>query len=112
MWIIKSALAVLVILALLGFSFQNNGSDQVTTINIGAKQFTSVPIIIVMYVAFSAGVIFWFIISVFQYFRWSNRIADLKRKNKQLLDEIKVLRNLPLEEIAPQDLAVEPEQKA
>jgi uncharacterized integral membrane protein len=103
MWIIKSALSLVIFLAFLGFSFQN--SYQVTTVNIAGHQYASIPLIIVLYIAFSAGVIFWFIVSIFQYFKHTGQLSDLKRKNKQLLEEIKALRNLPLEEIAPQDLA-------
>jgi hypothetical protein len=80
-------------------------------VNIAGKQYNSLPLIIVIYIAFSIGVIFWFIVSVFQYFKWTAQIAELKRKNGQLLGEIKALRNLPLEEIAPQDLAPETDRK-
>jgi len=109
MWVIKSALGVIIFLAFLGFSFQN--SYQVTTVNIAGNQYNSVPLIIALYIAFSAGVIFWFIVSIFQYFKYTGQLSDLKRKNKQLLEEIKALRNLPLEEIAPQDLAPEAGQE-
>lgn len=102
MWILKSALIVIVFLAFLGFSFQN--SYQVTTVNIAGMQYNSIPLIVVLYVAFSIGVIFWFIVSIFQYLRSTSQITELKRKNKQLLEEIKALRNLPLEEVSPQDL--------
>jgi uncharacterized integral membrane protein len=105
MWIIKSALGLVIFLAFLGFSFQN--SYQVTTVNIAGKQYSSIPLIIVLYIAFSAGVIFWFIVSIFQYLKHTSQVSELKRKNKQLLDEIKALRNLPLEEIAPHDLTVD-----
>jgi uncharacterized integral membrane protein len=103
MWIIKSALGVIIFLAFLGFSFQN--SYQVTTVNLAGKQYSSIPLIIVLYIAFSAGVVFWFIISIFQYFKYTGNIAELKRKNRQLSNEIKALRNIPLEEIVPADLA-------
>ena len=105
MWIIKSAVAVIIILGFLGFSFQN--SYQVTTVNIAGNQYNGVPLIIVIYIAFSIGVIFWFIISIFQYLGQAGQISELKRKNKQMLEEIKALRNLPLEEIGPTDLASE-----
>jgi uncharacterized integral membrane protein len=110
MWIIKSALGVIIFLAFLGFSFQN--SYQVTTVNLAGKQYTSIPLIIVLYIAFSAGVIFWFIISIFQYFKYTGQIGELRRKNKQLLNEIKALRNLPLEEIVPSELAPEIQNKS
>jgi uncharacterized integral membrane protein len=102
MWIIKSALGVIVFLLLLGFSIQN--LSQTTTIFIADKAYSSVPVVIVMFAAFAIGVLFWFVVSIFQHFKYTNRIAELKRKNKQLLEEIKALRNLPLEEVAPGDL--------
>jgi uncharacterized integral membrane protein len=108
MWILKSALIVVVFLAFLGFSFQN--SYQVTTVNLAGTQYSSVPLIVVLYVAFAIGVIFWFIVSIFQYLRSTSQISELKRKNRQLLEEIKALRNLPLEEVSPQDLLPENRQ--
>jgi uncharacterized integral membrane protein len=103
MWIIKSALGVFIFLLLLGFSIQN--LSETTTIYIADKTYASVPIVIVMFAAFAVGVLFWFIVSIFQHLKYTNRITELKRKNRQLLEEIKTLRNLPLEEIAPKDLA-------
>jgi uncharacterized integral membrane protein len=102
MWIIKSAVGVIVFLLLLGFSIQN--LSETTTIYLADRAYTSVPVIIVMFAAFGVGVLFWFIVSIFQHFRYTNRISELKRKNKQLLEEIKALRNLPLEEVGPGDL--------
>jgi uncharacterized integral membrane protein len=102
MWIIKSALGVIVFLLLLGFSIQN--LSETTTIYLADRAYASVPVIIVMFAAFAIGVLFWFIVSIFQHFKYTNRISELKRKNKQLLEEIKALRNLPLEEVAPGDL--------
>jgi uncharacterized integral membrane protein len=103
MWIVKSAVGVIIFILLLGFSIQN--LSQTTTIYVADKAYNSVPIIIVMFVAFAIGVMFWFIVSIFQHFKYTNQIAEFKRKNRQLLEEIKALRNLPLEEIAPQDIA-------
>jgi uncharacterized integral membrane protein len=105
MWIIKSALAVIIILAFIGFSSQNNSAEQVSKIYIGSRSYESVPIVMVIYIAFALGVIFWFMISIFHSLKQTNEIAELKRKNKQLLEEIKALRNFPLEEISPADLA-------
>ena len=50
MWILKSALIVVVFLVFLGFSFQN--SYQVTTVNMAGTQYNSIPLIVVLYVAF------------------------------------------------------------
>ena len=105
MWIVKYLLMLIMVLAVLGFSIMNN--YQLTTVNVFGKQYSGVPLMVIMYVAFAAGVVFWFIISLFQYFRLTAQVAESKRKNKQLLDEIKTLRNMPLDEVNLQDLAPE-----
>jgi len=46
----------------------------------------------------------WFLVSMYQYFKVTGKVSELRKRNKQLLDEIKALRNLPLEEVAPQDM--------
>ncbi len=103
MWIIKYALAATVLLAFMYFSFQN--AAETTTVRAMNYQFESVRLILVIYVAFAFGVIFWFFVSIFQYFKVTGEASDLKRKNRQLVEEIKALRNLPMEEVAPQDMA-------
>jgi len=102
MWIIRSGIILIIFLMLLGFSFENN--YQLTTVNLLGKQYEGLPLMIVVFVSFAAGVIFWFIVSVFQYFRITGQMNEFKRKNKQLLEEIKALRNLPLDEVSPQDM--------
>ena len=97
MWIIRYAVAAVLIIGLLGFTIQN--SYQRVVINIAGKTFTDVPLIIVVYVAFCIGLIFWFAISVIQYFRMMGQLSEQRKKNRTLTQEITTLRNLPLEEI-------------
>jgi len=106
MWMIKYALAAAVLLVFMYFSFQN--ATETTTVRVLHYQFESIRVILVIYAAFAFGVIFWFFASVFQYFKISGQLSDYKRKNRQLLEEIKALRNLPLEEVAPQDVSEQP----
>lgn len=96
MWIIRYAIAAILIIALLGFTIQN--SYQRVVINIANKTFTDVPLIFVVYAAFCIGLIFWFAISIVQYFRMLGHLSEQRRKNRTLTDEITTLRNLPLEE--------------
>ena len=96
MWIIRYAVAAILIVALLGFSIQNTSEKvQITIFN---KSFYDVPLIFVIYVAFCIGLIFWFTISVIQYFKMVGQLSDQKKKNRTLTQEITALRNLPLEE--------------
>jgi len=103
MWIIKYALAAIVLLAVMYFSFQN--AQEITSIKLWKYYYEEVHLVMVIFASFAVGVLFWFLVSVYQYFKVASQVSDLRRKNKQLLDEIKALRNLPLEEVAPQDMA-------
>lgn len=96
MWIIRYAVAAILIIALLGFTIQN--SYQRVVINITGITFTDVPLIFVVYAAFCIGLIFWFAISIVQYFRMLGQLSEQKKKNRTLTEEITTLRNLPLEE--------------
>ncbi|NLI15329.1 MAG: LapA family protein [candidate division Zixibacteria bacterium] len=96
MWIVRYAIAAVLIIALLGFTIQN--SYQRVIINIGAKTYEDVPLMFVIFIAFCVGIIFWFVISVVQYLRLSGQLADQKRKLRNLSEELTTLRNLPLEE--------------
>ncbi len=110
MWIIKYALAAAILLAVMYFSFQN--AQEIATVKLGDYLFENVRLIMVIYASFAMGVVFWFFVSVFQYFKAAGQVSDYRRKNKQLLEEIKALRNLPLDEVAPQDLADQPEENS
>jgi uncharacterized integral membrane protein len=96
MWIIRYAIAALLIIGLLGFTIQN--SYQRVVINIAGKTYGEVPLIFVIYIAFCIGIVFWFVISVVQYLRFSGQLVEQKRKVRALSDELTTLRNLPLEE--------------
>ena len=104
MWIIRYALAAAVLLAVMYFSFLN--AQEFTTVTLwGGFIYENVRLIMVIYAAFAFGVMFWFFVSIFQYFKVTTRLSDARKKNKQLLEEIKALRNLPLDEVAPQDMS-------
>jgi uncharacterized integral membrane protein len=96
MWIVRYAIAAVLIIALLGFTIQN--SYQRVIVNIGAKTYDNVPLIFVIFIAFCVGIIFWFVISVVQYLRLSGQLAEQKKKLRNLGEELTTLRNLPLEE--------------
>jgi len=96
MWVIRYAIAAILIIGLLGFSIQN--TSQKVQITIFNMNFYDVPLIFVIYVAFCIGLVFWFTISVIQYFRMASRLSDQKKKNRTLTQELTTLRNLPLEE--------------
>jgi len=102
MWIIKYALAAIVLLAVMYFSFQN--AQETTSITLWKYYYEEVHLVMIIFASFAVGVVFWFLVSMYQYFKVTAKVSELRKKNRQLLDEIKALRNLPLEEVAPQDM--------
>ena len=96
MWIIRYAIAAILIIALLGFTIQN--SYQRVVINLAGKTYDDVPLIFVIFIAFCVGIVFWFVVSVVQYLRISGQLSDHKRRLRTLNEELTTLRNLPLEE--------------
>jgi len=96
MWIIRYAIAALLIIVLLGFTIQN--TYQTVVINILDRTYENVPLVYVIYIAFCLGLIFWFIISVIQYIRMTSKLSEQKKQIRTLTSEITTLRNLPLEE--------------
>ncbi len=96
MWIIRYAFAAAIIIAILGFTIGN--SYQRVVINIGAKTYPDVPLILALFIAFCVGIVFWFAMTVVLYFRQSAKIAEQKKKIKILSEELTALRNMPLDE--------------
>ncbi len=97
MWIFRYFIAAVLIIALLGFAIEN--AHQTVEINIANKSYQHVRLIYVVYAAFCLGLVFWFVISIIQYFRMMKQLSEQRRKNRILTQEITNLRNLPLEEI-------------
>ncbi len=96
MWIIRNLFIVIVILFAVGFA-ATNATERVDIKILGIeKGFTDVPLILVLFEAFGAGILVMFVISVVQYFKMQNRFSDYRRENRRLLEEVKALRNRPL----------------
>ncbi len=99
MWIIRWSLIILVLLAILGFSLQNQ--DQKVQIHIGGYITPEMPLYFALYIAFALGVLVFFLISIYNLFQLKTEIGRHKRENRRLRDELDRLRNLSIEEEVP-----------
>jgi len=98
MWAIKWFLAVILILLVLGFALQNS-AEQVTVVFLSdVWEFQQVQLWMVIYCSFGLGVLFWLVVSVFQVVQLRTEIRRLKKRNKEIQNELDNLRNLPIEE--------------
>lgn len=97
MWIIRTLFIVIVLILLLGFAAQN--ASPKVPIHLLNKHYSSVPMILVAYLAFVVGALVCFIFTIFQYFRMQGDLFQERKRNKRLTEEIKALRNRPLQEV-------------
>lgn len=95
MWIVQWIFVALVILVVLGFALYNQQMVTVTVINWESPQ---LPLYIVCYIAFGAGLLTWFLVSLFRVFQLKAQIRNLNRDNRNLKEELDKLRNISIEE--------------
>ena len=98
MWVIRYFIITVVILLILAFAIQN--SYQRVDVNLLNHKYIDVPLVLVLFEAFVLGILFWFVISIAQFFKLHGALSKQKKENKRLLEEIKAIRNMPLQDSA------------
>lgn len=96
MWIIRWSLIILVLLAILGFSLQNQ--DQRVEIHIAGYTSPEMPLYFALYCSFALGILVFFLIAIYNLLQLKTEIARHKRENRRLRDELDRLRNLSIDE--------------
>lgn len=92
--VLLSCLAIL-FLTILGIQNGNTMTDVV----IFTRSFNDVPLTLVLIEAFAVGIMVAIIVAGINELRIRQRMWELERKNKELTEEIKALRSVPLNEI-------------
>ena len=108
MWMLKWLGVALLLILLLGFSMMN--LDQFVDINLLFWQFDHVPLILVVFEAFVAGMLVWFIIAFVNELKLRSQLRTLSRDRNQVNEELQALRNQPLDELDMEDLPAEAEE--
>lgn len=98
MWILKWVVGALIILVVLGFALQNTEQTVSVVFLRGAWESPPLPLWVVIYLSFGAGVLFWLLVSIFQVFQLRTEIRRVRRENARLKKELDDLRNLSIEE--------------
>ena len=99
MWLIRWSIIVVVLIALLGFSLQNQ--EQRVIIKVGTYISPEMPLYFALYLAFALGIFVFFLISIYNLVQLKTQIARQKRDNRKLREELDRLRNLSLDEDLP-----------
>ncbi len=101
MKLIKMFVLIIVLLALVFFLMRN---DDRATVNLLFQQYTDITIASIMLVSLGIGLIIGFLMATTSILSAKNTSRTLRSKNKKLVDELNLLRNVNIEEeITPTD---------
>ena len=97
MWIVRWIFWILALLFLILFATQN----VVETVNVEFFNWQTknpLPLWVVMYLSFLAGMLVWFIGSIYKILQLKAEVRKVKRENEELKSEVDQLRNIPIDE--------------
>ncbi|MFO7891534.1 MAG: LapA family protein [bacterium] len=96
MWIFKWIFGALLIIIILGFAIQNQ--EQTVSVHIIKWQSPIVPLYLIVYLSFIAGLVTWLIVSSFKIFSMKGNNLSLQKELKKVKEELNRLRNANIEE--------------
>ncbi|HXL15295.1 MAG TPA: LapA family protein [Methylomirabilota bacterium] len=98
MWILKNLAWLLIMVAVVGFAILNvNG--RASEIRLPGAVYVDLPLTIVLFAAFALGMFLAFILTLVNHLKGRAAMGRLTRENQSLKQELRVLRNLPLEDL-------------
>ena len=98
MWIIRNFVWLLLI-CVLGWFMWENMPGRVSEIHIIGTTFRELPVIGVVFTSFVIGMFLAFVINSIHYLKGRAAMRKLTRENQNLKEELRALRNLPLEDL-------------
>lgn len=97
MWAVRILLVIVLVVAIVGFSVLN--SEERVTVAVYNTTYYNIPLIVVTYWTFVAGMLVTFVLGLSYFWKLSLDLRDVRRDNKRLLTELTALRNRPIESI-------------
>lgn len=98
MWILRNLLWLLIMISVVGFSILNvNG--RVTEIRLPGVLYVNLPLTVVLFSTFVLGMFLAFLMTLVQFLKSRAAMRKLSRENQNLKEELRALRNLPLEDL-------------
>ncbi len=107
MWIVKWILIVIAVIFIIGFAMQN------AAVSVPIKFYkwetiNDLPLWLVMYLSFIAGMIFWLAVSIYQVILLKAESRRWQKRVKSLESELNRLRNVSVEDsVVPEGPALE-----
>lgn len=100
MWVIRWFFLAFFILIAIAFAAYNN--DSTVVIKFFKWQSIALPLWVVMYLCFAAGIVTWLIISIAQIFSLKNSLRKYRKELKKVNEELSRMRNVNLTEEVPE----------
>jgi uncharacterized integral membrane protein len=98
MWILKNLAWLVIMVAVVGFAILNvNG--RASEIRFPGATYTDLPLTIVLFAAFALGMFLAFLLTLVHQLKGRAAMGRLARENQSLKEELRALRNLPLEDL-------------
>jgi len=94
-WIVRWTFIAIILIVILGFSLQNT---QLVEISVLGWQSGEIPIYLVIYFAFAAGVLVFLLVAAFHQFQQRAEVRRCRREIKRLEGELDRLRIISIEE--------------
>jgi len=101
MWLWKLFLMAVIMVLLLGFAIQN--LDQRVEVTVYKWHFIQVPLILVMFESFVAGVVVLFLFTAFHHLQMRGQLRKQRGEVRRLKEELSSLRDMPFEEETPKE---------
>ena len=98
MWFLKNLVWLVLMISLIGFMFLNSG-ERVAAVHMPGTTYAQVPLFLVIFVAFVAGMLVAFVLTFVHYLKGQAVSRRLSQQVKDLKQELSALRNLPLEDL-------------
>ncbi|HZI89411.1 MAG TPA: LapA family protein [Candidatus Polarisedimenticolia bacterium] len=98
MWILKNLAWLVIMVAVVGFAILNvNG--RASEIHFPGVTYVNLPLTIVLFASFALGMFLAFVLTLFHHLKGRATLGRLTRENESLRQELRALRNLPLEDM-------------
>ena len=98
MWVLRIFLILVIIFLVVGFGVYNS-SVTVSVSLFGFITYYDIPMIYVAFWSLVVGMVISFLLSISYYLKVHSKLRAQRKENKNLMEEITTLRNLPLEDV-------------
>jgi len=96
MWLIRWIVFIFFFLLILLFALQNQAQE--VAVKLLNWQSPTMPLYLVVYLAFAAGILFWLLFSAGYVLRLKGRMRRLQKEDRKIKEELNRLRNANIEE--------------